>query len=88
MATEGTCKAAWCKVSNGEGGQRRAWYYHFVEIHYRMVMQGTLGVEQIDLDSKLPSVQSTHGHKWQDAKERPSGRPATLVCVFRAISPP
>ena len=53
MATEGRRKAVWC---NGEGGQRRTWYYHFVENLYRMVVPGNLGIKQINLDSKLPSV--------------------------------
>jgi hypothetical protein len=32
-------------VNNGEGGQRRAWYYHFIENLYRMrmVIPGNLG---------------------------------------------
>ena len=55
MAMEGTHKAVWCKVSTGKGGQRRAWYYHFVENLYRMVVLENLG-EQIDLDSKFPSL--------------------------------
>ncbi len=39
-----------------EGGQCRAWYYHFVENPYRMVVPENLGMEQIHLDSKLRSV--------------------------------
>jgi hypothetical protein len=34
MATEG----AMCGVNDGEGGQRSAWYYHFIENFYRMVL--------------------------------------------------
>ena len=47
-----------CGVNNREGGQRRAWHYHFVQnlYSYRMVVLGNLGMEQIDLDTKLPSV--------------------------------
>ena len=35
-------------VNNREGGQRRAWYYHFIEHLYRMVVPGNLGMEQIN----------------------------------------
>ena len=40
-----------CGVNNGEGSQCRAWYCHFVENHYRMVIPGNLGIVQINLDS-------------------------------------
>ena len=39
MAMEG----AMCGVNNREGGQRRAWYYHFVDNLYRMVVLGKFG---------------------------------------------
>ena len=52
VVTEG----AMCGVNSREGGRRRAWYDHSVENLYITVIPGNLGMEQIDLDSKLPGV--------------------------------
>ena len=69
-----------CGVNNGEGGQRRrrAWYHHFVENLYRTVIPRNLGMVQIDLDSKLLSVQSMGWPKTVGCK-RETQRPWLVV---------